>query len=42
MLVDSHCHLDRLDYKKKNQSVADVVTKAHAQGIEYLLSVCHA
>jgi TatD DNase family protein len=40
MLVDSHCHLDRLDYKKKHQNLADVVKKAQAQGIEYLLSVC--
>ena len=40
MLVDSHCHLDRLDYKKKHHNLADVVNKAKAQGIEYLLSVC--
>ena len=40
MLVDSHCHLDRLDYKKKHQDLTDVVNKAQAQGIEYLLSVC--
>lgn len=40
MLVDSHCHLDRLDYKNKHQDVADVLNKAKANGIDYLLSVC--
>ncbi len=40
MLVDSHCHLDRLDYKKKHKDIDDVVNKAGAYGIEYLLSVC--
>ena len=40
MLVDSHCHIDRLDYKKKHQSLTAVVNKAQAQGVEYLLSVC--
>lgn len=40
MLVDSHCHLDRLDYETRHQDIADVVNKAQQQGIEYLLSVC--
>ncbi len=40
MLVDSHCHLDRLDYENKHRDLADVVNKAQAQGIKYLLSVC--
>ena len=40
MLVDSHCHLDRLDYDERHQDLADVVNKAEQQGIEYLLSVC--
>lgn len=40
MLVDSHCHLDRLDYKNKHRNLTDVVNKAKAQGVEYLLSVC--
>jgi len=40
MLVDSHCHLDRLDYETRHQDLADVVNKAQQQGIEYLLSVC--
>ena len=40
MLVDSHCHLDRLDYETRHQDLSDVVSKAQKQGIEYLLSVC--
>lgn len=40
MLVDSHCHLDGLDYETKHKDVADVLDKANAQGVEYLLSVC--
>jgi TatD DNase family protein len=40
MLVDSHCHLDRLDYEKRHQHLSDVIEKAQARGIEYLLSVC--
>jgi len=40
MLVDSHCHLDRLDYSKKHTDIADVIQKAKAKGITHLLSVC--
>lgn len=40
MLVDSHCHLDRLDYKSKHKDLDDVVNKAKAMGIDYLMSVC--
>ena len=40
MLVDSHCHLDRLDYEGKHKNIADVIDKAHAKGITHLLSVC--
>jgi len=40
MLVDSHCHLDRLDYKEKHNDIADVINKAKDKGITHLLSVC--
>ncbi|WP_028862143.1 TatD family hydrolase [Psychromonas aquimarina] len=40
MLVDSHCHLDGLDYKNRHRDLADVVNKAQEKGINYLLSVC--
>ncbi|MCP5076460.1 MAG: TatD family hydrolase, partial [Psychromonas sp.] len=35
-----HCHLDRLDYKKKHKDLDDVVNKAKSMGIDYLMSVC--
>jgi len=40
MLVDSHCHLDRLDYKEKHSGISDVIEKAREKGINHLLSVC--
>jgi TatD DNase family protein len=40
MLVDSHCHLDRLDYGKKHSDIADVINKANAKGVSHLLSIC--
>lgn len=40
MLVDSHCHLDGLDYATKHKDLIDVLNKAKAQGVQYLLSVC--
>ncbi|GAA4492601.1 YchF/TatD family DNA exonuclease [Pseudaeromonas paramecii] len=39
MLIDSHCHLDRLDYGGKHVDVADVLAKAKARGVSHLLSV---
>ena len=40
MLVDSHCHLDRLAYGKKHTDIKDVINKAQEKGIKHLLSVC--
>jgi TatD DNase family protein len=40
MLVDSHCHLDRLDYTKRHTDLDDVVNKAKSAGIDYMMSVC--
>ncbi|MDO6685999.1 MULTISPECIES: TatD family hydrolase [unclassified Agarivorans] len=39
MLVDSHCHLDRLDYKDKHQNVAEALAKAKNVGVDYCLAV---
>ncbi|WBA10806.1 TatD family hydrolase [Salinivibrio kushneri] len=39
MLIDSHCHLDKLDYDSLHQNVADVLDKAQARGVDYFLSV---
>jgi TatD DNase family protein len=39
LLVDSHCHLDRLDYPNKHADIADAVAKATARGVSHLLCV---
>ncbi|MPW30898.1 YchF/TatD family DNA exonuclease [Agarivorans sp. B2Z047] len=39
MLVDSHCHLDRLDYQGKHVNVADALAKAKDAGVDYCLAV---
>lgn len=38
-IVDSHCHLDALDYENIHRNVADVVSKAKARGVKHLLAV---
>lgn len=39
MLVDSHCHLDRLNFNDLHDGVADVLEKAKLQGVEHCLAV---
>lgn len=39
MFVDSHCHLDKLDYQDLHTNVADVIKKAEAANVKQLLSV---
>lgn len=39
-LIDSHCHLDRLNYKLLHRNVDDVLNKAIAKDIKLILSVC--
>ena len=39
MFVDSHCHLDKLDYQDLHQGIGDVVAKAKAANVNELLSV---
>ncbi|WCP66176.1 YchF/TatD family DNA exonuclease [Vibrio tubiashii] len=39
MFVDSHCHLDKLDYQELHQGIEDVVAKAKAANVTELLSV---
>lgn len=38
MLVDSHCHLDRLD--KTKEELVDIIKAANNQGVEHFLCVC--
>lgn len=39
MLVDSHCHLDRLDLSPYNGNLADAIQAAMARGIDRLLCI---
>lgn len=39
MLVDSHCHLDRLDLSEHNQDLATAIAAAEKRGVEHFLSV---
>lgn len=39
MFVDSHCHLDKLDYQDVHTNVSDVIAKAHQAKVQHLLSV---
>ena len=39
MLVDSHCHLNRLDFSKHNVSVDAALKAARDQGVEHFLAV---
>lgn len=38
-IVDSHCHLDALDYENLHSSVDDVVNKAMEREVKHLLAV---
>ncbi|MBV4366197.1 metal-dependent hydrolase [Erwinia phyllosphaerae] len=38
-LVDSHCHLDGLDYEKLHQDLDDVLAKAAARDVKFMLAV---
>ena len=38
-IVDSHCHLDALDYEKLHHNVDDVVEKAKARDVQHLLTI---
>lgn len=39
LLVDSHCHLDGLDYQTLHQNVDDALAKAKACDVGYVLAV---
>ncbi|MGD9152082.1 MAG: TatD family hydrolase [Gammaproteobacteria bacterium] len=40
MLIDSHCHLDRLDLTKYAGQLDGVIDAARAVGVEHILNVC--
>ena len=39
MLVDSHCHLDRLDLTQRDGGLEQVITDARKRGVSHLLTV---
>lgn len=39
MFVDSHCHLDKLNYEDLHQGVSDVIAKAAQANVSEMLSV---
>lgn len=39
-LVDSHCHLDRLDFEKLGGNLAAALARARDNGVTHLLCVC--
>lgn len=38
-LVDSHCHLDCLDYKNNHKDIDDVIAKAQANEVKFILAI---
>ncbi len=40
MLIDSHCHLDRLDLSKYEGGLDDAVAAARERGVSHMLCVC--
>lgn len=38
-IVDSHCHLDALDYEKLHKNVDDVLTKAQQRDVKHCLAI---
>lgn len=40
MIVDSHCHLDRLDLSSHQQTLPQLIAKARACGVAGMLCVC--
>ncbi len=40
MLIDSHCHLDRLELSKYQNGLDDAIAAAHERGVSHMLCVC--
>lgn len=39
-IIDSHCHLDSLDYETRHKNIDEVIENARARGVHHFLSVC--
>ncbi|MDG6882712.1 Uncharacterized deoxyribonuclease YcfH [Phocoenobacter uteri] len=39
-IIDSHCHLNALDYETRHKSVDEVLENAKQRGVQHVISVC--
>ena len=39
-IIDSHCHLDSLDYETRHKNVDEVIENAKARGVNHCISIC--
>ncbi|MDH2924940.1 TatD DNase family protein [Nicoletella semolina] len=39
-IIDSHCHLDSLDYDSCHKNVDEVIDYAKSRGVQHLVSIC--
>ena len=39
-IIDSHCHLDSLDYETRHKNVDEVIENAKARGVNHFISIC--
>lgn len=39
-IIDSHCHLDALDYETRHRNVDEVIDNAKARGVQQFISIC--
>ena len=39
-IIDSHCHLDSLDYETRHKNVDEVIENAKAHGVNHFISIC--
>ncbi|WGE31541.1 YchF/TatD family DNA exonuclease [Actinobacillus genomosp. 2] len=39
-IIDSHCHLDSLDYETRHKNVDEVIENAKARGVHHFISIC--
>lgn len=39
-IIDSHCHLDSLDYDNRHKNVDEVIENAKMRGVQHFISIC--
>lgn len=39
-IIDSHCHLDSLDYETRHKNVDEVIDNAKLRGVQHFISIC--